>query len=174
MALPPCFLVFVGGRHSQRLGSSPTLGSLGPSHQLRHKSRVSLRGPPCAHDVSDTPHGEVRDNENTWVPWISSQCCWEVYILTNKNTFCMSKQLYSRTSMCLGLSLFADAASNVVMGCMGRTKTMHTHTVETLTLKWAVPSYTYLLSLRMKKNALNVSLEGGVRNLSDVCGSLWN
>jgi hypothetical protein len=29
----------------------PTLGSLGPSHQWRHKSWVSLRGPPCVHGV---------------------------------------------------------------------------------------------------------------------------
>ena len=61
MALPSCLLVSVGGRRSQRPGPSPTLGSLGPSHQRRHKSRVSLRGPPCAHGVSGTPHGEVRD-----------------------------------------------------------------------------------------------------------------
>ena len=43
-------------------GPSPTLGSLGPSHQWRHKSRASLRGPPCAHGVAGTPQGEVRDN----------------------------------------------------------------------------------------------------------------
>ena len=42
-------------------GPSPTLGSLGPSHQWRHKSRASLRGPPCAHGVAGTPEGEVRD-----------------------------------------------------------------------------------------------------------------
>ena len=42
-------------------GPSPTLGSLGPSHQWRHKSRASLRGPPCAHGVAGTPQGEVRD-----------------------------------------------------------------------------------------------------------------
>ena len=35
--------------------------SLGPYHQRRHKSRVSLQGPPCARGVSGTPHGEVRD-----------------------------------------------------------------------------------------------------------------
>src|ERR1700738_3131239 len=34
---------------------SPTLGSLGPSHHRRHKSQVSLRGPPCAHGVSSIP-----------------------------------------------------------------------------------------------------------------------
>jgi hypothetical protein len=42
-------------------GPSPTLRSLGPSHHRRHKSRVSLRGPPCAHGVSGIPFGEVRD-----------------------------------------------------------------------------------------------------------------
>src|ERR1700689_3733891 len=52
MALPSCPLVSVGGRRSQRPVPSPTLGSLGPSHHRRHKSRVSLRGPPCAHGVS--------------------------------------------------------------------------------------------------------------------------
>ena len=55
-------------------GPSPTLGSLGPSHQWHHKSRASLRGPPCAHGVAGTPQGEVRDKwrgyhekEATWV-----------------------------------------------------------------------------------------------------------
>ena len=43
------------------LGPSPTLGSLGPSHQWRHKSRASLRSPPCAHGVAGFPKGEVRD-----------------------------------------------------------------------------------------------------------------
>jgi hypothetical protein len=33
-----------------------------PSHHRRHKSRVSLRGPPCALGVSGIPYGEVRDN----------------------------------------------------------------------------------------------------------------
>ena len=28
-------------------------------HKRCHKSRVSLRGPPCTHGVSGTPHGEV-------------------------------------------------------------------------------------------------------------------
>ena len=42
-------------------GPSLTLGLLGPSHQWCHKSRASLRGPPCAHGVADTPQGEVRD-----------------------------------------------------------------------------------------------------------------
>src|ERR1700738_3947786 len=61
MALSLCIVVSVGGRHSQCSGPSPTLGSLGPSHQWRHKSRVSLRGALCAHGVSGTPHGEVRN-----------------------------------------------------------------------------------------------------------------
>ena len=61
MALPLCLLISVGGRCAQRPGPSPTLGSLGPSHEQRHKSRVSLRSPPCAHDVSGTPLGEVHD-----------------------------------------------------------------------------------------------------------------
>ena len=61
MALPLCILVSVGGRRSQCPGRSPTLGSLGPSHQRRYKSRVSLRGPLCGHDVLGTPHGEVHD-----------------------------------------------------------------------------------------------------------------
>ena len=51
----------MGGRHFQRPGPSPTLGSLGPFHQRRHKSRVSLWGPPYANDVLGTPHGEVRN-----------------------------------------------------------------------------------------------------------------
>src|ERR1700738_2522295 len=55
MALPSCLLVSVGGRRSQSPGPSPTLGSLGPSHHWRHKSWVSLRGPPCAHGVSGIP-----------------------------------------------------------------------------------------------------------------------
>ena len=37
------------------------LRQLGPSHQWGHKSRASLRGPPCAHGVAGTPQGEVRD-----------------------------------------------------------------------------------------------------------------
>jgi hypothetical protein len=45
-------------------GPSPTLGSLGPSHHRRHKSRVSLRGPLCAHGVSGIPFGEVRDTHS--------------------------------------------------------------------------------------------------------------
>ena len=42
-------------------GPSLTLGLLGPSHQWRHKSQASLRGPPCAHGVAGTPQGEVHD-----------------------------------------------------------------------------------------------------------------
>ena len=69
---PPCAHGVVGtpqGEVRDRMegvpnapGPSPTLGSLGPSHQWRHKSRASLRGPPCAHGVAGTPQGEVRDN----------------------------------------------------------------------------------------------------------------
>ena len=61
MALPLCLLVYVNGRHSQRPGLSPIIGSLGPCHQQRHKSRVSLQDPHCAHGVSGTPREEVRD-----------------------------------------------------------------------------------------------------------------
>ena len=39
------------------------LRSFGPSHQRRHKSQVSIQGPPCAHGVSYTPHREVRDKQ---------------------------------------------------------------------------------------------------------------
>jgi hypothetical protein len=54
-------LISVDGRHSQCLGPSCTLGSFGPSHQRRHKSRVSLWSSYCAHGVSSTPHGKVRN-----------------------------------------------------------------------------------------------------------------
>ena len=43
MALPLWLLISAGGRRSQCPGLSPTLGSLKPSHQWCHKSRVSLR-----------------------------------------------------------------------------------------------------------------------------------
>jgi hypothetical protein len=70
--ITPWILAPVGGRRSQRPGPSPTLGSLGPSHHWRHKSRVSLRSPPCAHGVSGIPYGEVRDKagevESKWPP----------------------------------------------------------------------------------------------------------
>src|SRR5579872_3821578 len=69
MASPSCLLISVGGRRSQRPEPSPTLGSLGPSHQRRHKSRVSLRGPPCAQGVSGTPYGEVRDTVAFLTHW---------------------------------------------------------------------------------------------------------
>ena len=51
----------MGRRRSQRPGPSPTLESLGLSRQCRHKSQVSLRGPPCAYGVLGTPHREVRN-----------------------------------------------------------------------------------------------------------------
>ena len=43
------------------MGHSYTLGLLGPSHQLRHKSQVSVSGPSCAQGVGGTHHGEVRN-----------------------------------------------------------------------------------------------------------------
>ena len=61
MALPSRLLVPVGGRPFQRLGPSPTLGSLGPSYHQRHKSRVSLRGLPLCPWCFGHPFGEVRD-----------------------------------------------------------------------------------------------------------------
>ena len=75
MALPPWFLVSMGGRCFQCLGPSLVLGSFGSSHQWRHKSQVSLRGPTYAHGVAATPYGEVRDKfaiglkgEKIWWP----------------------------------------------------------------------------------------------------------
>jgi hypothetical protein len=62
MTLPSWLLVSVGGRCSQRPGPSPRLGPLGPSHHRRHKSRVSLQYPPCAHGILDIPFGEVHDS----------------------------------------------------------------------------------------------------------------
>ena len=44
------------------LGPSPILGSLGPSHQWRHKSRASLQGPPCDHGVAGSLQEEVRNS----------------------------------------------------------------------------------------------------------------
>jgi hypothetical protein len=58
---PSWLIVSMGGSRFQRPGPSPTLGSLGPLNHRRHKSRVSLQGPFCAHDVSDIPFGEVSD-----------------------------------------------------------------------------------------------------------------
>ena len=60
-------------------GPSPTLGSLGPSHQWRHKSRASLRGPPCAHGVAGTPQGEVRDTLFERLKF----CQYEYFLLLN-------------------------------------------------------------------------------------------
>ena len=51
---------WVGGV-SNAPGPSSTLGSLGPSHQWRHKSQVSLWDPCCAHGVGGTSKGEVHD-----------------------------------------------------------------------------------------------------------------
>jgi hypothetical protein len=72
MALSLSFLVFVGGRHSQCLGPLSTLGSFGPFHQRHHKSRVSLRGLPCALGVLGTNHGEVDNNHLHQTKLISS------------------------------------------------------------------------------------------------------
>ena len=73
MALALCLPVFVGGRRFQRLQPSPTLKSLGPFHQRQHKSRVSLRGPPCTHGVLGTPHREVRDMDNHCISYQKDQ-----------------------------------------------------------------------------------------------------
>ena len=75
----------VGGRHSQHLGPSPTLGSLGPSHQRHHKSRVLLQGPLCAHVVSGAPHGEVRDNVSLLVRHVA--VVQALYLLSNTRTY---------------------------------------------------------------------------------------
>jgi hypothetical protein len=85
MALPSWLLVSVGGRRSQRLGPSPTLGSLGPSHHRRHKSRVSLRGSPCALGVSGIPYGEVRDNHHLPILCCVS-LCW-IYLAVQRGRF---------------------------------------------------------------------------------------
>jgi hypothetical protein len=61
MALPSWLRVPMGGRRFQRPGPSPTLGSVGLSHHRPPKSWVSLRCPPCAHDVLGIPFGEVID-----------------------------------------------------------------------------------------------------------------
>ena len=55
--LTPCYLVFVGRRRSQHPGPSSTLGSF----KLSYNSRESLWGPSCAHGISGTLHGEVRN-----------------------------------------------------------------------------------------------------------------
>ena len=65
---------------------SPTLGSIGPSQQGRHKSRVSLRGPPCANGISGTLHGEVHGIYN--IHHLSNIPC---EIIKGKVTFIPSK-----------------------------------------------------------------------------------
>jgi hypothetical protein len=97
MALPSWLLVSVGGRRSQRPGPSPTLVSLGPFHHWRHKSRVSLRGPPCALGVSSIPFGEVR---NSWAyNFAGKRCFIKWYIIAWRQRWTgMSwafKELYS-------------------------------------------------------------------------------
>ena len=60
MGLPLWLLVSMDVRHSHRLGPSPILGSLGPSHQRCHKSWVSLWGPFCVHGVLGILQRQVR------------------------------------------------------------------------------------------------------------------
>lgn len=62
-------LVYVGGRHFECPGPSPTFGSLMFSHQWCHKPRGSLRGLSCVHDFASTHHGEVCD--------IINLTCWQ-------------------------------------------------------------------------------------------------
>ena len=61
MALLLWLPISMGGRHFQCPGPSPTLESLGPSHQRHHMSRVSLWDPLCAHGVLHPRHGNVHD-----------------------------------------------------------------------------------------------------------------
>ena len=98
MALPSLLLIPVGGRRSQRPGPSPTLGSLEPSHHLRHKSRVSLRGPPCAQGVSGIPYGEVRDTPPHQIESMPSSTILVVGILILKLSSSMVRHcVYLRT-----------------------------------------------------------------------------
>ena len=48
-------------------GPSPTLGSVGPL-----TNGATLRGPPCGHDVLNTPYGEVRDTLVAHLAWSQS------------------------------------------------------------------------------------------------------
>ena len=61
MALPLSFVVYMDKTRSQYPGPSPTLRSLGPSHQQHHNFQVSLRIHFYAHGISGTPREEVRD-----------------------------------------------------------------------------------------------------------------
>ena len=63
MALPLWLVVPMDGRCSQRSRPSPTLGSLGPSHQCWHRFQLSVWGYPCDHGLSGTPYGAMR---NIW------------------------------------------------------------------------------------------------------------
>ena len=88
----------MGGRRSQRPGPSPTLGSLGPSHHRRHKSGVSLRGPPCAQGVSGIPYGEVRDTPPHQIESMPSSTILVVGILILKLSSSMVRHcVYLRT-----------------------------------------------------------------------------
>jgi hypothetical protein len=73
MALPSWHLFPCDGRRSQRVGPSPTLGSLGPSHHRCHKSRVLLRGPPFAYGVLGILYGEVRDMKSNMSVYLCPQ-----------------------------------------------------------------------------------------------------
>jgi hypothetical protein len=57
--------------------------SLGPSHQWGHKSRVSFRGPLCAHGVAGTPHGEIR---NTHLHQMEAMSSSTILIVGHTNT----------------------------------------------------------------------------------------
>ena len=80
------------GRRLKRLGPSPILGSLGPSHQWRHKSRLSLREPSCAHGVVGTPHGEVRNIEHV-------EDVFEKMVRINIDCGFSTKDVYSLTKL---------------------------------------------------------------------------
>ena len=71
---PSWLLVPVGGRCFQRPGPLPTLGSLGPSHHGRHKSLVSLRGPPCGHGVLSIPLERCSTYCDFW--WKNTHVNW--------------------------------------------------------------------------------------------------
>jgi hypothetical protein len=79
MALLLWLLASMGGKRSQRPGSSPTLESLGPFHLWHHISRVSPHGAPCIHDVVGTPYGEVHDKSHLKMlqnKIIRMKVCW--------------------------------------------------------------------------------------------------
>ena len=89
LASPSWLIVSVDTRHFQCPGPSSTLGALGPSHQRRHKSRVSLRGPPCAQGVADTPHGEVLgiNIQLSRIICLTVHACWCIIFQHNRPDF---------------------------------------------------------------------------------------